>query len=222
MATSATSATQRALIFTGGQLGDWSISLIQDSDYLIGADRGAFYLVQHGFRPHLALGDFDSIDARQFKQVQDASEECQAYDPIDKDWTDTELAIREAIKRGFKKIKIVGGLGTRFDHSLANVQLLAIADAEGCDASLCDENNEISLLSGPGSRDIEISDRYPVVSLLPMTPVASGITLDGFQYPLNEATLRTGMSLGVSNLLAEPSGTIHLREGRLLVIRCRD
>jgi len=217
-----TESSKRALIYTGGHLGDWSLELIRDGDYLIGADRGALFLAEHGIKPHLALGDFDSIGEEQLRLVRSVADECLSFDPIDKDWTDTELALREAVGRGYKRVLIVGGLGTRFDHSLANVHLLALAESEGCEALLCDENNEIGILAGPGSRRLQASDRFPVVSLLPLTPVAGGITLEGFVYPLNEATLRIGMSLGVSNLLAGPSGTVHLGEGRLLVIRCRD
>ncbi|WP_407923766.1 thiamine diphosphokinase [Cohnella fermenti] len=218
----ANSPWNRAIIVTGGRLGEWAADIIAEDDYRIGADSGALFLAERGIRPHLALGDFDSIDERELALVRAMSDETLGFDPVDKDWTDTELAVREAIDRGYRRILIVGGLGSRFDHSLANVHLLALAASEGCEARLRDEHNEIGLLTGPSSQALEADDSFPVVSLLPLTPEASGITLDGFVYPLNDATLRIGMSLGVSNELAGRSGTIRLGEGRLLVIRSRD
>lgn len=214
----------RALIFTGGALDDSAISVIRPNDYLVGADRGALFLAKRGYPPHLALGDFDSVGAEELELIRDAAGETREFDAIDKDWTDTELALRETIKRGFRDVVIIGGLGTRFDHSLANVHLLNTAAACGCNAKLTDANNEIRLLEAEtgGVERLEADDRYPYVSLLPLTPVVTGITLDGFAYPLDNATLAIGMSLGISNKLAADNGTIRIASGKLLIIRSRD
>ncbi|CAI6081437.1 thiamine diphosphokinase [Cohnella sp. JJ-181] len=214
------SSSGRAVIYTGGTLGTWSLSLAQPGDYLIGADRGAYFLVQHGVAPDLALGDFDSVDADALARIREAAVETAEYDAVDKDWSDTELALREALKRGYRDIVIAGGLGTRFDHSLANVQLLAVAADAGASALLVDAHNEIRLLRS--SARLAADDRYAYISLLPLDGEVTGVTLTGFAYPLHNATLRQGMSLGVSNLLAEPQGTISLGSGSLLVIRSRD
>lgn len=214
------STARRAVIYTGGNLGPWSLSLAKPDDYLIGADKGAYYLVQNGIAPHLALGDFDSVDADALAKIRAAAAEMSEYDAVDKDWSDTELALREALARGYRDIVIAGGLGSRFDHSLANVQLLAVAAEVGSAAVLVDEHNEIRLLT-EGSR-LAADDRYPYVSLLPLTSEVTGVTLTGFAYPLVEATLRHGMSLGISNLLTAEVGFISLRSGSLLVIRSRD
>ncbi|WP_445293273.1 thiamine diphosphokinase [Cohnella sp. 56] len=214
------SSSERALIFTGGSLGPWSLALAQPDDYLIGADRGALYLVEHGIAPDLALGDFDSVDGEALARIRAAAAETAEYDPVDKDWSDTELALREALARGYRDIVIAGGLGTRFDHSLANVQLLVVAAEAGAKAILVDAHNEIRLLTEGGR--LEADARYPFVSLLPLTAEATGVTLTGFAYPLSDATLRQGMSLGVSNVLTADEGFIALRGGSLLVIRSRD
>lgn len=219
------SSSRRAVIFTGGKLGPWSLTLARPGDYLIGADRGAYFLVRHGIAPDLALGDFDSVDAKALDMIRAGAVETAEYDAIDKDWSDTELALREALARGYRDIVIVGGLGTRFDHSLANVQLLAVAVAAGAHAVLVDGHNEISLLvaaDGIVECRIAADERYPYISLLPLSAEVAGITLTGFAYPLQEATLRHGMSLGVSNQLAADEGIISLRSGSLLVIRSRD
>jgi len=210
----------RALIFTGGRLGQWAISRVREDDYLIGADRGAFFLIAAGYRPMLSLGDFDSVDPYEMQMITDNSEELLACDAVDKDWSDTELALREAIRRGFRDIAIVGALGTRFDHSLANVHLLRQAQSHGCQLTLMDERNTITLCDSvlQLSRD----DEYPYVSVLPLTLEAAGVTLEGFRYPLRKATLKLGWSLGVSNVLEADIGTIAVDAGLLLVIQSRD
>ncbi|MBB6669186.1 thiamine diphosphokinase [Cohnella nanjingensis] len=211
---------RRAVIVTGGTTGPWSLARIRPDDYLIGADRGASFLVEQGYAPHLALGDFDSVDDAQLRTVRSRAGEFQSFDAVDKDWTDTELALREALKRGFRDIVIFGGLGTRFDHSLANVHLLAVALDAGASACLADAHNEIRLLADRCR--LEADERYPYVSLLPLSPQVTGVTLQGFAYPLNDATLKLGMSLGISNYLVAPEGDIAVRDGLLLVIRSRD
>jgi thiamine pyrophosphokinase len=62
---------RQAVIFTGGNLGEWAVDLIHSEDYLIGADRGADFLVRHGFVPHLSVGDFDSVTPDQMRLIQD-------------------------------------------------------------------------------------------------------------------------------------------------------
>ena len=210
----------RAYIFTGGRLGSWALTSMGSEHYLIGADRGAYFLAEHGYSPDLALGDFDSVTPEQMRVIETAAHELSAYDAVDKDWTDTELAVREAIDRGFKDIVLFGALGTRFDHSLSNIQLLNLAHEQGCALKLIDEHNEISLCSDTMLLDAD--ERYPYVSLLPLTQVVTGITLHGFRYPLSDATVKSGQSIGISNVLVEATGTIIIGTGLLLVIRSRD
>lgn len=211
---------RRAVILAGGSLGPWSLAHIRPDDYLIGADRGAAFLVEHGYTPNLALGDFDSVDEAELAAVRSRAEHFRGYDAVDKDWTDTELALREALDRGYRDIVVLGGLGTRFDHSLANVHLLAVALEEGATAMLVDAHNEIRLLADRCR--LEADERYPYVSLLPLTLEVTGVTLTGFAYPLTDATLKLGMTLGISNRLSAAVGDVQIRSGRLLVIRSRD
>ena len=207
------------IICTGGSLGAWALQHMEDSDFYIGADSGALFLVDNGITPHIAIGDFDSVTAEERERIAANCGEMIPCDPVDKNYTDTELAFRLALSRKPSRIKLLGALGTRFDHALANVHLLALAEAEGVEACILDKHNAISLAT---SSLVVHQGGYSQVSLLPLTEAVTGITLSGFQYPLQNATLTIGQSLGISNVLAEPTGTVSLTSGKLLVIQSRD
>ncbi|MDU2241010.1 MAG: thiamine diphosphokinase, partial [Paenibacillus sp.] len=89
----------RVLIFAGGRLDPGMLREVRSDDVLIGADRGALFLVEHGFKPDLAVGDFDSVSHEEFALIRKHSKEILACDPIDKDLTDTELAFDLAVRR---------------------------------------------------------------------------------------------------------------------------
>jgi thiamine pyrophosphokinase len=218
--TCAAKGEARAVIVSGGRLGGWALEYIHPDDFVIGADSGADFLVRSGVRIDLAIGDFDSVPPQRLGAILSAAGESRAVDAVEKDWTDTEMAMREAIRRGYREILLLGGLGTRFDHSLANVHLLHQALIHQCEARLIDEHNEIRLCAGECR--IQADARYPYISLLPLTPKVTGISLTGFRYPLSDAELILGYSLGISNVLESEAGTITVREGMLLVIRSRD
>jgi thiamine pyrophosphokinase len=211
--------TKRIIIFTGGSLGDWALQLIEPGDYLIGADGGALFLVSNGYQPDLSLGDFDSVTIDELAAIRAASKETLAYDPIDKDFTDTELAWKFAIDKNPDQLLLVGGLGTRFDHTLANVHLLRQTVEQGIDAWIIDKHNRIRLLANQATLS---HSEFTYISLLPLTAAVKGITLDGFQYPLIDATLEIGQSLGISNKLQADTGSITIGEGLLLIIESRD
>jgi len=212
---------KRALIMAGGRLGPWALGLIRPDDILIGADRGAVFLVQHGFSPDIAVGDFDSVTPEEREAVRRASVRFEPCDPVMKDDTDTELAFRLALERSPDAVWIAGALGTRFDHSLANVHLLVQALERGVDCRLVDEHNVIRLTDGRLTVE-DPENRYPYVSLLPLTPVVTGVTLRGFRYPLVNHTVTMGRTLTISNALADKRGTVEIASGLLLVIQSRD
>lgn len=209
----------RIVIFSGGTLGTWALEEVKDGDVLVGADRGALFLIQSGLRPHISLGDFDSVTVDEREVVRHGSQLFQICDPVMKDWTDTEMAYRWAMEQQPDEIVIVGALGTRFDHSLANVHLLWKAHQDGIRCAIIDQHNKITLIEHYGR--IERS-RFKQVSLLPLGMEVTGVTLEGFQYPLNNATLRIGDSIGVSNVLTADTGHIHIANGPLLCIQSID
>jgi thiamine pyrophosphokinase len=170
-------------------------------------------------RPDIAIGDFDSVSEEELIEIRKNSGQTIACDPIDKNYTDTEMAVRLALDLQPTELILLGALGTRFDHSLANVHLLALSTKQQVKTTIIDDHNKISLVTD----QITIEQQgYPNVSLLPLTLSVEGITLDGFQYPLTDAELTIGQSLGISNVLVSSTGIITIRKGLLLVIQSRD
>lgn len=210
---------KRMIIVTGGTLGDWALDIIQEADILIGSDRGALYLIQHGYTPHISMGDFDSVSTEELELIRASSLSFIECDPIYKDLTDTEMAFNWALDRQPEQIILLGALGTRFDHSLANVHLLRKGTELGISCSIIDANNQILVINRKTSIE---RGSYSHISLLPLSLTVTGITLNGFQYPLQQATLETGQSLGISNILTEPKGFIEIESGLLLVIQSKD
>ncbi|TGB04886.1 thiamine diphosphokinase [Halobacillus salinus] len=197
------------------------LASFQEEELLwIGADQGAEVLLEHGITPDVAIGDFDSVTKDSKRKIREHAKVFDEY-PNEKDETDLELAIRGALKQNPSHILLFGVTGGRMDHTLANVQILYPLLKEGIKATVIDKQNRVSLVEA-GKHTLKTNRAYPYVSFLPVTFDVTGITLEGFYYPLNEADLPYGSTLCISNQLIEDLGTFSFRSGILLVIRSKD
>ncbi len=137
----------------------------------------------------------------------------------EKDETDTELAVQLAVEQGATKITLLGALGgMRFDHTMANVLLLA--GYQSPPIRIVDGASVGWLLKGPGTAQID-GKAGELLSLLPLTADASGVSTKGLYYPLRGETLHFGKPRGVSNVLTEERAEVTLESGMLLVIHTR-
>lgn len=210
---------KRVVIVSGGSWTDDYLEYISASDLLIGADRGALLLIEHGLTPDIAVGDFDSVSQEDAERIRSASTRTESCDPIDKNYTDTELAFELALDQRPSEIVMLGVTGGRMDHTLANVQLLIRALHHQVVCTIRDANNYIQLT---GSQLTVENHGFTYISLIPATMEVNGVTLQGFEYPLTDATLRQGQSLAVSNKLAGSAGIVSIESGLLFVIQSRD
>lgn len=211
--------SKRVLIFAGGDIDLKALQEIEQDDYIIGADRGALFLVENGIKPHISVGDFDSVNAEEFSRIKEFSEDILSVDAVNKDLTDTELAFDIAIDQQPSEIMMIGVTGTRLDHTLSNIQLMVRGLQHQITSNIWDRNNYITLTGATCT----IEDRgFTYISLLALTPEVTGINLEGFQYPLVNATLKMGQTIGVSNRLLGSEGTLHIDSGLLLIIQSKD
>jgi len=208
----------RTVIFVGGTLhpGEAMQAAIAEAELVIAADSGAATALQYGCTPTIVVGDLDSLDALPLQQLQaQGIQIIQAA--VEKNETDTELAIQVAIEHGATSITLLGALGgQRFDHTMANILLLA--GFETVPIQIVDGPSICWLLRGPGNFVID-GHAGDLLSLLPLTGDATGVRVKGLYYPLHGETLYFGKPRGVSNVFVEERAEVALEGGMLLVIR---
>lgn len=215
------SSLQRVVVIAGGDLDPQELCHITSKDYLITADAGVEMLLDHGILPHLAVGDFDTTREDYLTRLQELQITYRTL-PSEKDVTDTHFALEEAVRLRPREILLLGALGgARFDHALANLYLLEWLSQYSIPCTMISGRNHIRLLIGPTTIELVKGD-FHYVSLLPCSSRVEGITLTGFRYPLNNATLTRGISLGVSNEIVDESGKISIRTGKCFCIQSAD
>lgn len=210
----------RALIIGNGQILDTNIirKNLKENDIIICCDGGTRYVFAEGILPHYILGDLDSSSS-EIIQFFDQKKVIFKKFPEKKDETDMELCIDFAISLNVTEILIFGAIGTRFDHSLANANILMKALNYNILAKIINENNEIILINN----EIEvIGEKGDLVSLLPLSTNVTGVTTEGLFYPLNNYTLEIGKALGISNVMLNQKAKVSIKNGYLFVIKAKD
>ena len=182
---------------------------------VICADGGARHLPSHGLIPDVIIGDMDSLDPEKEKYFEERGSRI-IRRPKEKEETDTQLALEYALTMNPEEVWIFGALGGRIDHTLANISLLVLSAKKGVRTKLIDEWCEVFLVTGSSVIEGEAGQ---TVSLLPLSSRVTGITLEGFAYPLKDGTMEVGIPYGVSNRLLEGRGVISVAAGYLLVVR---
>lgn len=208
----------RCVIFGGGEIKDYSYirKLLRADDFILAADRGYAHCQTMNVKPQLLLGDFDSYEGQ-------IDESCPVLTyPVEKDDTDTMLAIKVALEKGFTELLLVGMCGGRLDHTIANVQSVVYAAVHGARAAIVDEDVYITALCGGQSLSIPYREDF-VFSVFAHTDVCKGVTLQNLYYPLENGELHNTFPLGVSNhFLPDKDATISLKEGIAVVICTRE
>ncbi len=210
---------KKALIVGGGQIPSLQTinKYITESQMVIGADLGAEHLLLAGRIPDVVIGDMDSCANGVLAKLADAKCEIIEY-PAEKSFSDLELAIDYAIEQGCDDITLMAVMhGRRIDHFVGNIFLLTKYAGSAVTVRMADD----------GGRFIQlITDQLPLkgrvgtyVSLIPFTQQVQGVTTTGLKYPLADATLDQGNTLGISNELAAVEALITIKSGQLLVIR---
>jgi len=194
-----------------------------DIGYVVAADGGARHAAALGVAIDLWVGDGDSLGEAALSALAASGVPTERARP-DKDESDTELAIRAALRRAPAEIVVVGALGgARPDHALANVGLPVLVAMVDTPVILLDAAARIGWLGAPG-HDGEATTWSLVglpgafVSLLPMAVGVEGVTTRGLAYALRDEPLPAGSTRGLSNVIQAPGATITLRSGRLLIV----
>jgi len=185
----------------------------EGADIVIGADGGVDILWRKHLHFDLLIGDMDSTILASLEphglgfRWSDRAIEF----PSDKDKTDTELAVEEAIKRGADEILMLGAIGGRIDHTIANIALAARHDVR----ILYHTNTGPVRLVTPGNPLEMTLVPETLVSLTAFAGGCGGVTTSGLKYALNDETLEVS-GRGVENV-ALGEIVVSIEKGFLLV-----
>ena len=179
-------------------------------DFVTAADAGYLVCRRTGIVPDLLLGDFDSMDQpADFDHVERA--------PVEKDDTDTMLAVKTGLSRGCTEFYIYGGTGgKRLDHTLANLQTLLFLRRRGARGWLYDNDFVWTVIENE-ALTVEKTVEWGLFSAFCLGDRAEGVDEVGFQYPLSDAVLTPEFPLGVSNHIMDSTASITVRRGALAV-----
>ena len=179
-------------------------------DYVIAADRGYDSLMAYGVVPDLAVGDFDSLGYQP-----DHPNVIQL--PVEKDDTDMVFALRKGLELGYRRFLVLGGVGGRLEHTLANLQLLDWLTGQGGQGFLAGEKTVATAIRGPASLTFPAA-MSGYLSAFCNSGTAEGVTLENLKFPLEHSTLTSSFPLGVSNQFLGQSARVSVEKGSLLLI----
>ena len=216
--------SKRTVIVSGGMLEkDFVVPILknEDTEFVIGVDRGLKFLYDHEIKPDYIVGDFDSVPKGLVDYYrEEADVPIREFNPV-KDASDTEIALRLCLGLNRKEIWILGGTGNRIDHLWANIQCLQIALDAGADARIVDSHNQIRLLDkGITLKREEAFGKY--FSLFPMELPVDALTITGAKYPLKNHFLKPDDSLCVSNEFELDEVKISFSFGKVILMETRD
>ena len=216
--------SKKTVIVSGGMLKeDFVLPILksEETEFVIGVDKGLEFLYKHEIKPDYIVGDFDSVSRELVDYYrEELNVPIREFNPV-KDASDTEIALRLCLGLNRKSILILGGTGNRIDHLWANVQCLQIALQAGVDARIVDSHNQIRLLDS----DITLkkSEAFgPYFSLFPLEMPVDELSIRGAKYPLQNHFLKPSDSLCVSNEFAEDEVTISFVYGKVILMETRD
>lgn len=184
---------------------------------IIAVDKGLEILDECKIKPNYIIGDFDSVNPELINKY--SNSKIIKLNP-EKDFTDTQMAIKLAIEIKSTEILILGAIGTRIDHTIANIHVLKECLQNSIKCQILNDNNKIFLIEE--DTIIKLEDQYKYISLIPLTTQATGVTLTGFKYLLKNATLKIGESIGISNEQLDKEAKIELKSGILICIKSKD
>ncbi len=194
---------------------NFHLESIHKADLIICADGGANTARDLNVIPDIIIGDLDSITSENLKFFKE-QKETKIIDDPDQNKTDMELAISLAETYFPAEIIILGGIGSRIDHTLANIfQLVKVAPQ--IDAYLKDEHNEIRIIQDSISLTGKKDD---IISTLSLTQ-AESVSYDGLHWDLQNKSLPP-LWVGICNKMTGNSASISLGNGLLLVIKSTD
>ena len=177
-------------------------------DFVLAADGGLKHVSECGIKPDMILGDFDSLG-----YVPSGVNVVKL--PTHKDYTDTGMAVRIGLDRGYNEFHVFGGTGGRIDHTLSNISDAAYLARHGARCYIHGngviitviENCRLSFPAGNGG----------TFSAFSYTENCT-VKLEGFEYEAENCSLSNLFPLGVSNSFTGREAAVTVKSGMLLIV----
>jgi thiamine pyrophosphokinase len=208
----------RIVIFANGVIADSAAiqARLRSTDRFFCANGGTLHALALGLTPEAIIGDLDSLPPDAVAKMEARGVVVHRH-PVNKDKTDLELAFDLALAEGPDEILLLAALGGRLDQTLANLLLLTRPEFASIRVYLVDGPQLMTLLHAR-QRLIVPGQPGDTLSLVPLTPVVTGVTLTGVEWPLEQATLSLGSTLSISNVLIAGEATVQVAEGLVFVV----
>lgn len=211
----------KVLVVSGGNVPKSEVVKFyhEEASLIIGVDSGCKYLLKNNIIPHYIVGDFDSANKGDIIELENKGVIKYQYNS-EKDFTDSEIAMNLAIDNNATEIILLGGTGSRFDHTFANIGLMLKAKERGVTLIIVDDNNKIYMVD----KDTEFKrdKNYDYISFLAYRDEVNNLEIKGAKYSLKNYNLKVGESRTVSNEFLEQKINISFDSGIILVIFSKD
>lgn len=211
----------KAVLFAGAAITDYSFceKYLQNADWIICCDGGMHHAKALGITPDYIVGDFDSVRPEVLEEYRNMGISIRQF-PTHKNETDMQLGMLLALELGATELVLIGGIGDRFDHTLANAHLLLYLLKKGIRGILVNEKNCVELIDKEVTLYGKAGD---LVSTIPLSMQVEGVTLEGLEYPLVDYDLALDDKLmAVSNVMTGTEAKVKIRKGYLFVMQTRD
>lgn len=211
----------KVILFAGAKIEDYSFckSYVEHADSIICCDGGMHHAKKLGIIPDYIVGDFDSVRPEVLEEYKQMGISMRQF-PTHKNETDMQLGMLLAMELGATEIIMIGGIGDRFDHTLANAHLLLHLLKNGIKGILVNEKNRVELID---RETIFYGKKGDLVSTIPLSMMVEGVTLEGLEYPLTDYNLALDDELvAVSNVMMGDCAKVRIKSGYLFVMQTRD
>ncbi|MFR9069628.1 MAG: thiamine diphosphokinase [Paraclostridium sp.] len=210
----------KACILLNGEVDnlDYIKNIIDNNDYryIICADGGAKHLYKLNIVPNYIIGDLDSLEESIINYYKNKGVDFKKF-PKRKDETDAQLCIHLAKDLNTSEIHLLGALGGRIDHTIANINLMYYIKELGINPIIKSKVEDIYMAD---SEVINImGQKGDIISIIPAKGDVSGVTLKNLEYPLENAIIKYGNPRGISNVMKSNQCSIKVKNGCLIIVR---
>jgi thiamine pyrophosphokinase len=208
----------RAAIFLNGSPDSPGLirHFAERANIVVAADGGAAYALEAGVVPDLVVGDMDSLGEDLLREVERRGSSLERH-PVRKDKMDGHLAVLAAREWGATAADLLCAVGGRLDALFAVSHILLAAERIGLRSAVVSDRGRMFVIEA-GSRTVQGAPRDSV-SIFPLAGPATGVTLEGMEYPLENAILEPGDTIGFHNELIGREARVSVGEGALLVVQ---